>query len=359
MCLKAKVPLVESGTEGFAGQCFTIIPWTTACYDCWAPPTRRKIAFCTVRSRPSSFEDCVFWAKQFFMSLFTKTDSSFFFGEIFKKCDFDLLFKKIFIDDIKKLTNKNDENIHLLEEIPSCKTFVLPLQIDWNIIYNFEDKLSILRTLYGDMLENDKINDFDKDDQKSMLFVYALANCRAYIFGIKEESLWETKSIAGTIIPAIPTSNAIIAALALQLANSILHEEPNSRRYIRLQKYYENNPHILRIGPDQRQNKNCHCRNTFVDINIGCDFSKTTFALLGEFIRKNRQLRDVEIFFNELIYVNFGDLDDDEWKMITCEETFNMLGFKNKEFFEVYNDTKEQRFGLFIHQQKTGNIKFI
>ena len=52
---------------------------------------------------------------------------------------------------------------------------------------------------------------FDKDDLWGMMFVAAAATLRSQMFGIKAERAWQLQSIAGNIIPAIATTNAIVA----------------------------------------------------------------------------------------------------------------------------------------------------
>jgi hypothetical protein len=52
---------------------------------------------------------------------------------------------------------------------------------------------------------------FDKDDPQALDFVTAASNLRASIFHIPMQSRWDVKEIAGNIIPAIATTNAIIA----------------------------------------------------------------------------------------------------------------------------------------------------
>ena len=54
---------------------------------------------------------------------------------------------------------------------------------------------------------------FDKDDDAAMLFVYTCAVLRCQCFSIDAASLtlFEAKEMAGNIIPAIATTNAIIA----------------------------------------------------------------------------------------------------------------------------------------------------
>mmetsp|Transcript_5833 Transcript_5833/g.8606 ORF Transcript_5833/g.8606 Transcript_5833/m.8606 type:complete len:423 (-) Transcript_5833:1837-3105(-) len=59
-----------------------------------------------------------------------------------------------------------------------------------------------------------EIIEFDKDDNDVMVFVAAAANLRAANYvKIPLQSLYDAKGIAGNIIPAIATTNAIVAAL--------------------------------------------------------------------------------------------------------------------------------------------------
>nr|PVC54233.1 ubiquitin-activating enzyme E1 [Theileria orientalis] len=53
---------------------------------------------------------------------------------------------------------------------------------------------------------------FSKDDEVAVEFVAASANIRMHNFGIKRLSTWEVQSIAGSIVPAIASTNAIVAS---------------------------------------------------------------------------------------------------------------------------------------------------
>jgi ubiquitin-activating enzyme E1 len=56
---------------------------------------------------------------------------------------------------------------------------------------------------------------FEKDDDSNwhMDFVTACSNLRARNYRIKEESKYQTKFIAGKIIPAIATTTALVTGL--------------------------------------------------------------------------------------------------------------------------------------------------
>lgn len=66
---------------------------------------------------------------------------------------------------------------------------------------------------------------WDKDDKPAMDFVAACANVRAKIFNIPLKSRFEIKSMAGNIIPAIATTNAITAGLVVMRAFNVLLEQ--------------------------------------------------------------------------------------------------------------------------------------
>jgi len=59
---------------------------------------------------------------------------------------------------------------------------------------------------------------FDKDDSNAMTFVCAMANLRSRVFGISAQCLYDAKGVAGNIIPAIATTNAIVAAVQVEQA---------------------------------------------------------------------------------------------------------------------------------------------
>lgn len=72
---------------------------------------------------------------------------------------------------------------------------------------------------------------FDKDDQLAVEFVTAAANIRAASFGIPMQSLFEAKGIAGNIVHAVATTNAITAGLIVIEAIKILQSDATNYRY--------------------------------------------------------------------------------------------------------------------------------
>lgn len=71
---------------------------------------------------------------------------------------------------------------------------------------------------------------FDKDDQLAVEFVTAAANIRAASFGIPLHSLFEVKGIAGNIVHAVATTNAVIAGLIVIEAIKVLQNHTEKYR---------------------------------------------------------------------------------------------------------------------------------
>ena len=75
ICQKEKIPLVNSGTEGFLGTVANHINAFSACYNCKPKTKKKTIPVCSIRSRPEKMEHCVAWAKLLFCLLFTSNTS--------------------------------------------------------------------------------------------------------------------------------------------------------------------------------------------------------------------------------------------------------------------------------------------
>ena len=54
---------------------------------------------------------------------------------------------------------------------------------------------------------------FNKDDELSVRFVTAASNIRAHNFSIQMESIFKIKEMAGKIVPAISSSNALASSI--------------------------------------------------------------------------------------------------------------------------------------------------
>jgi ubiquitin-like 1-activating enzyme E1 B len=73
---------------------------------------------------------------------------------------------------------------------------------------------------------------FDKDDQDTLDFVTASANLRSIVFGIESKSRFDIKQMAGNIIPAIATTNAIVAGLCVLQSFKVLRGDYSSTKEV-------------------------------------------------------------------------------------------------------------------------------
>lgn len=271
MCLAADVPLIESGTTGFNGQVQVIKKGKTACYDCNPKTTPKSFPVCTIRSTPSQPIHCIVWAKSYLLpELFGEseeaaevdtTEDSENAGEIenlrkeaqaLKKIremmgsdDFAKnVFDKVFSDDIDRLRKMEDAwktrkppEVLTYADLEAEAAGISPSisssdQITWSRNENFTVFKDSLQRLAKRFLDSQaqalKLGSsgpsiaFDKDDEDTLDLVAAAANLRSDIFSISTRSKFDIKQMAGNIIPAIATTNAMIAGLCVMQAFKVL-----------------------------------------------------------------------------------------------------------------------------------------
>lgn len=272
MCLAADVPLIESGTTGFNGQVQVIKKGVTACYDCSPKETPKSFPVCTIRSTPSQPIHCIVWAKSYLLNeIFGRSEDESAFDhssdadnaneieELRRESDalkkirqsagtpefHEMLFSKVFHTDIVRLrsmedmwkTRKPPEPLNYQDllnnasgAIAAKDALVKDDQKVWSLEENlvvFKDSLDRLSKRILAMKSaadggQEAIITFDKDDEDTLDFVTASANIRSTLFGIDRKSKFDIKQMAGNIIPAIATTNAIVAGLCVLEAFKVL-----------------------------------------------------------------------------------------------------------------------------------------
>lgn len=284
MCLAASVPLIESGTSGFNGQVQAIKKGVTECYDCNPKPVQKSFPICTIRSTPSQPIHCIVWAKSYlFPELFgtseedsadvtvTEGDNA---EEVAKlkveaealkkirsimgKSEFaQAVFDKVYGDDIERLRSMKE--MWQSRKPPEPLRFEsLKSGIDADIVkrgqalatkdqalWSLHDNLAVfcysVDALSTRSQAGESVMEFDKDDKDTLDFVASAANLRSHIFGIPLHSEWEIKQMAGNIIPAIATSNALTASLCVLEAFKIMRAQAQAQAQNGLSKPTANN----------------------------------------------------------------------------------------------------------------------
>ena len=274
-CLEAGVPLIESGTKGYLGQVHAIIRGQTKCYDCDPPPPKKDYPVCTIRNHPDKPEHCIHWAMKLLLpklfrgeetDLVDNTEAEPEGGEpeggegsaapapLVREPGEDTaafakrVFGTVFEMDVERLLRmdtlwkerKPPKPIRVAElALPSAdrgpdgrpRASGPDDQLTWSVEQSAAMFLESVRKVLDERADEVGSLEFDKDDDDTLDFVTAAANLRCTIFGIPEQSRWTVKEIAGAIIPAIATTNAIIAGFIVLEALKVLKGTPEECRY--------------------------------------------------------------------------------------------------------------------------------
>ncbi|KAI9713499.1 MAG: E1 ubiquitin-activating protein uba2 [Bogoriella megaspora] len=391
MCLAADVPLIESGTTGFNGQVQPIKRGETECYDCAPKETPRSFPVCTIRSTPSQPIHCIVWAKSYlFTEIFgTSEDDA---PELDHTEDADnreeieklreesqalkrlrrsmgsedfpqKVFNKVFNEDVNRLRSmedmwKNrrppealDSNAISQEALGVGPAIIKQDQIVWTLAENyavFADSMERLANRLEEARANADIGNaqpiltFDKDDEDTLDFVAASANLRSIIFGIETKSKFDVKQMAGSIIPAIATTNAMTAGLCVlqafkMLKYQLLQDEnsKNETKKARMVFLTRGTERTLSSEPLRPPNPSCPVCGV-AQASIELDPSRATLKDLVEDV-----LRDHWSYGEEFsVSSEAGLLYDPDFED-NLDKTFNEMGVAGGQFLTVADEAIE------------------
>ncbi|KAL3756820.1 hypothetical protein ACHAWU_000462 [Discostella pseudostelligera] len=179
---------------------------------------------------------------------------------------------------------------------------------------------------------NFPLPEFDKDCDMAMRFVTAASNLRSYVFQIEPiQSVYSAKGIAGNIIPAIATTNAIVAGLQvlqcfhilkaqLAMQNASGGEEQQTRnlkevcRYTYCLRDKTRKGYLLQPTTLPDPNPNCFvCRNATVSLALNTNLW-TLEMLLSRIIKKELGFAAPTIMVGEdIVYEEGEDIDPAEY----------------------------------------------
>ena len=281
VCLAAEIPLVESGTQGYLGQVRAIIKGKTQCYECNPPTPQKTYPVCTIRNHPDKPIHCIVWAKELLLKKLFGGEETDLVDSAEGAADGDddggdgaeepaagapaaaapaappatplsrcaeetaaafaaRVFSTVFEQDVERLlrmdalwkerTPPTPLRLATLS-LPDAAPLLEDDQRPWTI----EENAAVFLHTVTHILEHRAAEvgslKFDKDDPDTLDFVAAASNLRASVFGIPRDSRWDIKEMAGNIIPAIATTNAIIAGWIVLEALKILGGRADACRY--------------------------------------------------------------------------------------------------------------------------------
>ncbi|SOV16584.1 SUMO-activating enzyme subunit 2 [Plasmodium gaboni] len=159
---------------------------------------------------------------------------------------------------------------------------------------------------------------FDKDDDECINFITAISNIRMLNFCISQKSKFDIQSIAGNIIPAISSTNAIVASLqAFQLIHVI--------EYFETLKNNNNKKNNISCDDDKEENKINH-------FNIRN--SKAKHVWVKSIVNGNK-------IFSRGNLVNAEALETPNPNCYICQQPIIHIYIKNFEKMTLYNFVKD------------------
>ena len=173
---------------------------------------------------------------------------------------------------------------------------------------------------------------FDKDDEDTLDFVAASANLRSIIFGIESKSKFDIKQMAGNIIPAIATTNAMTASLCVMQAFKVMRGDIAKAKMVFLER---SAARVINSDTLKRPNPNCNVCGVMSSTLIVDPDRATLNDLVEDVLKLQLGYGDEFSINNEVGTLYDPDLDDN------LPKKFSDLGVKADSFLTVIDDDDE------------------
>merc|ERR1712137_28540 len=312
------------------------------CYECRPAPRTKSYAYCTIHNTPSKPIHCIVWAKIKFSDFFSASeptgdeeelvnDAQMLAEEEALKKELDVsferwVFRKLFHTDIfkrirmaevsstdiwkgkeppKPIEPGSIQSLNVTEESTTDDQKVWTFEQNIYKFYQATSKLHKRFTSSGAI-------EWDKDDDDALDFVTSATNLRSHMFNIPLQSKFETKAMAGNIIPAIATTNAIIAGLIVLEAFKILSNNMDKCKYTYLLRRPSGN-RILMDAELEPPSKQCYiCSSNQVTVKIDTEQFTVGF-LVDEVLRGALGMVNPNLYLGSTnVFESSDDLEEDE-----------------------------------------------
>ncbi|GMH42425.1 hypothetical protein BSKO_10344 [Bryopsis sp. KO-2023] len=380
LALAANIPLIESGTMGYQGQVTVHIKDKTHCYECDEKPVQKSYPICTIRNTPDKPIHCIVWAKDLlFQRLFGRQDQvtdldepsttggngetedvdqdkSFFVrNEGEAAGDYALrVFERVFNTDIKNVCKIEK----LWDSRSRPKALDLPKSVNgtngcstanggegkvtnesqqktqspanllgfgndhevWTLQQNMQVFLKCIETFLSQRSGEIGFAEFDKDDDLAVEFVTSASNLRSICYGIPCQTLFDAKGMAGNIIHAIATTNAIVSGLMVVEGMKVLSGKFDSLRETFLGESVgtkhgsgaRGRELIIKAGTAAKPEKKCMVCGTS-KLSLKIDTQKTNFGdFISQVIKKRLSVNVPAVMCGDIWYEEGDDLDEEE-----------------------------------------------
>lgn len=214
-------------------------------------------------------------------------------------------------------------------DAPNTNTKGLKDQQVLSLKDNLELFASSINRLAARLQAGEDTISFDKDDDDTLDFVTAASNLRSVAYGIEEKTRWEVKEMAGNIIPAIATTNAIVSGLIVLQALHFLRKSYKRLKNVHIQLKPSVPLSSISLSPP---NSLCGiCRDTYTI--LACDPERTTLGDVVSGILGGVE-RDVSIYEDKRV------LSDPDWDD-NNERTLASLNVTKGKFLTIVDEDGE------------------
>jgi len=208
ICLDLCIPMFDSGTEGMKGSTQSIIPYITETYSNSKDPENEKsYPICTIKSFPYNNVHTIYWALDQFETIFCIEPVNKLINEI----DIINIFNENYYNNIQKLLDEHPKDEKINGNLFWSEGKKCPKPIKFNNL----NELHLNYIKITNLIINEKITKFDKENDLCIEWIMISSNLRAQNYNIPITDYNKTKGIAGKIIPAIPTTTSIVAGLSI------------------------------------------------------------------------------------------------------------------------------------------------
>jgi molybdopterin/thiamine biosynthesis adenylyltransferase len=202
ICLDLCIPMFDSGTDGLKGSTQPIIPFITETYSNSSDPINEiSYPVCTIKSFPYNNIHTIYWALEQYELLNSKYNNNYSIINIFNE---------FYYDNINNLLKEHpyDECINGILFWSQGRIKPIPIKYDnSNILHN--DFHNLTTTIINENIS------YHKDNDICIKWIMIASNLRALNYNIEIIDLYTTKGIVNKIIPAVPTTTALVAGLTI------------------------------------------------------------------------------------------------------------------------------------------------
>lgn len=244
-----------------------------------------------------------------------------------------------------------------LGPVSACKALGLTDQHkDWSLLDNTKVFLKAIQLFLEKRSQDVGAAVFDKDDDLAVEFVTAAANLRSLAYNIPTQSLFAAKGMAGNIIHAIATTNAIIAGFIVVEAIKVLSGAQDHCKASFLMQRPVGGRFLIQPLLPPEPNPECMVCGT-AQLHLTLDTAKMTLAnFISEVLKGRLSVHQPTIMCDGFVYEEGEDLDEEELQANAANlpKTLQSLpggGLKNGSIVQVDDQAQHFKVSLVVSHQ--------